>query len=200
MVGATATSGGPLVTEVETVSRNQTAPVSPGPGAAGTINDASNSINEFGLYDGKQVERSAAAATTGWLTWPDTLGGTHAVQVRRNQSAVDVTPFDISNRNSVQISINEYGLYDIVKHSSPAPEGGRGGFTSAEFSHSFRNTIAESITVYHKYTNDMTETEIATWLNTPEGGGIVLGEDSGRATDAHYLGSSRWHLVKVVRT
>lgn len=44
-------SGGPLVTVTEEFARNASTPVSPGAGSIGTIRSASNTINEFGLFD-----------------------------------------------------------------------------------------------------------------------------------------------------
>ncbi|HUW61801.1 MAG TPA: hypothetical protein VMZ06_12440, partial [Candidatus Bathyarchaeia archaeon] len=124
--GGPAAAGGPLVTTTETVKRNQTAIESPGAGAAGTIKDVYNSLNEFGLYDSRVTERVAVAGSGG----PAAAGGplvTTAETVKRNQAAIESpgagaagTIKDVSN------SLNEFGLYDsrVTERVAVAGSGG----------------------------------------------------------------------------
>jgi hypothetical protein len=102
------------VTETEVVYRTQTGVVSPGVGAAGTVNDVSNTLNEFGRYDARKVGRTATAADTDWIDYTS-HNGTNYVRAFRNQNATWAKALltgSTTDRRDLSIALNEFGLID----------------------------------------------------------------------------------------
>ena len=120
VASASSTSGGPLVSSALTVKRNQTAVPSLGAGSAGTINDSSFSVNEFGRYDSRENVRTASAAAGAQITY----GGpvvTEALTIKRNQTNVpSVSAGSAGTINSASYGINEFGLYDTRESTRAA--------------------------------------------------------------------------------
>ena len=84
----------------------------------GTIVEVQNRPNGHGGFNTRKVTRSAKAAsqTVTWSTQDDNYEYTHTLKVYRNQTSVPTPPTG-SFGCSVSLSINEYGLYDVVIHS-----------------------------------------------------------------------------------
>ena len=137
-----ATSGGPVVSVTESHSRNASSPEDPGVGVVGHINDVSNSINEFGLYD---VHKSVRTANrVGPIS--ATSGGP-VVSVTESHSRNASSPEDpgvgvVGKINDVSNSINEFGLYDVRKTVKQAVRKSTGNFTYGDK----RHTVTESST------------------------------------------------------
>ena len=190
--GGPATSGGPLTTEEETVYRNQAAVVSPGAGAAGTINDASNSLNEFGRYDAKKVVRTATAKDSGWVSYPD-AGGTSYARVFRNQDAPLTDGMALTTRNNLSFGINEFGRYDGSASRAPLAFGVGTGSDSWNFS--FVNHRGETIRVFERIATG--KTTIEAFIGSASAG-TVIGSDSGHTTEMRPMGAY-WYGKRVER-
>lgn len=124
---ATADSGGPLVAVTETVQLNATSPESPGAGEDGTINDVSNSINEFGLYNVRKTVRVANPKDATSVSGGPLVTVTEII--KRNAAAPESpgvgatgTIIDVSN------SINEFGKFDVRKTTKAATVGQDSGW------------------------------------------------------------------------
>ena len=104
---------------VQTVEKENTPAQEAGGGAArGSIVEVQNRPNGHGSYNTRKVTRSAKAAsqTVTWSTEDDNYTYAHTLTVYRNQMTVPTPPTG-SFGCSVSLSINEYGLYDVVIHS-----------------------------------------------------------------------------------
>ena len=126
---ATANSGGPLVAVTETVQLNARSPESPGAGGDGTINDVSNSINEFGLYNVRKTVRVANPKDATSVSGGPLVTVTEII--KRNAAAAESpgvgatgTIIDVSN------SINEFGKFDVRKTTKAATVGQDSGWIS----------------------------------------------------------------------
>jgi hypothetical protein len=194
MDGSPATAGGPLVTEVETVYRNQAAVVSPSAGAAGTINDASNSINEFALYDAKKVVRTATAADSTWISYPDYVG-TNYVRNFRNQTTVPVDGMTAATNNSLSFGTNEFGRYDGTAYRAAVAGGLTWTPTGEEWSFSYKNRQGETIIVFEKICTS--KAIMTTWITTvSSASATIIGEDSGNHTEMNPYRSG-WYGKRV---
>ena len=126
---ATANSGGPLVAVTETVQLNATSAESPGAGADGTINDVSNSINEFGRYNVRKTVRvakpkSATSVSGGPLVTVTEIVRRNADKPESPGAGATGTIIDVSN------SINEFGKFDVRKTTKTATAGQDSGWIS----------------------------------------------------------------------
>jgi hypothetical protein len=194
MAGSPATAGGPLVTEVETVYRNQASVVSPSAGAAGTINDASNSINEFALYDAKKVVRTATPADSTWVSYPDYVG-TNYVRNFRNQTTVPVDGMTAATNNSLSFGTNEFGRYDGTAVRAAVAGGLTWTPTGEEWSFSYKNRQGETIKVFEKICTS--KAIMTAWITTASDAAMsIIGEDSGNRTEMNPYRSG-WHGKRV---
>lgn len=96
-------------------------------GGRGKVVSKSASPNEVGSRTVRKTVRSAKPAATAaeWTTKDDDYTYTHAVLVYRNQEEMPEIPQD-RYRCSVSVSINEYGLYDVVITTVQRSGGGSG--------------------------------------------------------------------------
>ena len=106
-------SGGPLEDVEEDIKRNQVAPETPGPGAIGTINDVSNTINEFGLYDNRKRTRTAK------VSGPHTsVFGGPAEEVEyettRNLESIPTPGAGDGEIVNVSAQVNQFGRFDAT--------------------------------------------------------------------------------------
>ena len=126
---ATANSGGPLISVSETIKVNSPSPANPGAGADGTINDVSNTINEFGRYNVSQTVKTAnpkeATSTSGGplVTVTETVK-VNATAPESPGAGSTGTIIDVSN------SINAFGRYDVRKTTKTAKVGQDSGWVS----------------------------------------------------------------------
>ena len=124
---ATANSGGPLISVSETIKVNSPSPANPGAGADGTINDVSNTINEFGRYNVSQTVKTAnpkeATSTSGGplVTVTETVK-VNATAPESPGAGSTGTIIDVSN------SINAFGRYDVRKTTKTAKVGQDSGW------------------------------------------------------------------------
>ena len=89
-----------------------------GGGIKGTIIEVQNSRNGHGSFRTRKTTRTAKAVseTVTWRTEDDNYKYDHTLKVYRNQNSVPAPPSN-AFRCSVSLSINEYGLYDVVINS-----------------------------------------------------------------------------------
>jgi hypothetical protein len=124
---ATADSGGPLISVSETIKVNSPSPANPGAGADGTINDVSNTINEFGRYNVSQTVKTAnpkeATSTSGGplVTVTETVK-VNATAPESPGAGSTGTIINVSN------SINAFGRYDVRKTTKTAKVGQDSGW------------------------------------------------------------------------
>lgn len=84
----------------------------------GSIVEVSNKPNGHGTFSTRKTTRTAkgASETVTWNTEDDNYTYNHTLQVYRNAKSVPQPPGN-TFRCSVSLSINEYGLYDVVINS-----------------------------------------------------------------------------------
>ena len=119
----TSAYGGPLVNISQSITRNNTSEADPGAGVAGTIKDASNSINEFGLFDTVLTTQAAVAQPPLIYTWSEVRGGEsrpHIATRYTNISTIPAIP-DSTRTNAVhaEFHLNQFGLYDGTVTQTP---------------------------------------------------------------------------------
>ena len=144
---ASVTGGGPLVSVAIGIKRNQTNAPALGAGSAGTINDASASINEFGLYDTRESVRTATAASGTGITYGGPIVS-EGLTVKRNQTnAPSVSAGTAGTINSASYSINEFGLYDTRESTRTAAAADGNSITYGG------PIVSEALTVKRNQTN-----------------------------------------------
>jgi len=186
---ATSVSGGPLVTVTEIVRRNAAAAESPGVGAIGTINDVSNSINEFGKFDVRKTTKTATVGQdSGWISYTDRYG-TSYVRSFQNMQSVPTNGFTDKTNNSLSFRKNEFGLWD-GNASRVAVRGGGGGTPDDDVDVSYNITIdGVAYTISEKITSSLTRAQSHVSGNNTGG--------SGKTPGIVYIGKGKYKATKV---
>lgn len=114
-----AVSGGPLVQVTEEFVRNAQVPASPGAGGIGTIQDVSNSHNEFGLLDTRKTTQVAVESPL--IT--SVHGGPMVrveTQERKNSTAQNPGQGAAGTINDLSQGVNQFGRVDWQKTTRTA--------------------------------------------------------------------------------
>jgi hypothetical protein len=192
-------SGGPLVTVTETTKRNAAGPENPGPGAVGTIKDASASINEFGLFDTRLSVRTASFyAVLAQIVHSD--GSKDLTVTFRNASLAEVQSlFGSYGQNSQAIpafGINEFGLCDGQIRFVPLRDEFHPNFDFEEESSEVVISTVEIGGVYYKRTVTSTFTMKRGWGITS-----AVAEYSGAKNGSSFnvLGPDTFEYKKVTK-
>ena len=108
-----------VLASVQTVEKENSTEEEQSEGSSkGTIVEVQNSPNGHGSFRTRKTTRTAKAVSESvtWKTNDDNYEYNHTLIVYRNQQSVPTPPSN-AFRCSVSISINEYGLYDVVINS-----------------------------------------------------------------------------------
>ena len=114
-ISATSKLDSELYTEERIEKENATAEEPSSTSSQGVIVETSNSPNERMSFRTVKRTRTAKAKseTVSWSTEDDNYTYGHTLKVYRNQKSVPSIP-DKKYRCNVSLSINEYGLYDVI--------------------------------------------------------------------------------------
>jgi hypothetical protein len=187
-------SGSPLVVIKEKFGRNEESPKSPGAGDVGTVNEASNSINEFGRFDTREVNRDAKPALHTYDFGGKGSSGT--LIVFRNQISVPASPSDF-DRVSASVSINEFGLYDGVLTGASSDSGSGGVDDSGDFkNYSYKIKLDNPTAEYQisvRYTSFLSRAQEFV-------DGVTMATRTSLPTPGvFYAGKNKFRAVKVVQ-
>ena len=127
-ISATSKLDSELYTEERIERENAIAEEPGGTSSQGVIVETSNSPNERMSF--RTVKRTRTAKekseTVSWSTEDDNYTYEHTLKVYRNQKSVPSIP-NKKYRCNVSLSINEYGLYDVIISSETRTEKSSGG-------------------------------------------------------------------------